>query len=102
MLTVVAWALVTLALGYVWGAHQGRKEAEAEAADAEPAAPQPTFTLETDLEILEIYNDPRPILDGSAEATEPGAVQSEMVERTAKVRKRSTGEVRLIRLVVPD
>ncbi|KAF0094180.1 MAG: hypothetical protein E1N59_2241 [Puniceicoccaceae bacterium 5H] len=99
LLTVIAWAMFALAAGYYWGLRHGRRDSEEEV--PEPAHQQTTFTLETDLEILEIYDDPRPILEPSGDSTQQNVPGGDMVERTAKVRKRSTGEVRLIRLVVP-
>lgn len=110
-LAAVAWAFTAFAGGYLLGRRHGTTSQKHEVATIIPAekpaevTPEPVkkarLQIETDLEILEIYDDATPLGNEAQKLFASPEAADNLRERTAKVRKRSTGEVRLIRLVVP-
>ena len=55
---------------------------------------------DADLEVLELYDDGEVISDAALAREDPFTQQDRLVQRTAKVRHRPTGEVRLARVLV--
>lgn len=109
--SAVAWAFVAFTGGFLLGRRRRAAPAKDQVSTIIPAeqpaevVPAPVkkarLQIETDLEILEIYDDATPLGNEAQQLFASPEAADNLRERTAKVRKRSTGEVRLIRLVVP-